>query len=257
MDIYQKIQELKSNNQEFVICIVTDTKGSVPGKAGFKMLVLPDKTIFGTIGGGNIEFQAIEFCPEVLEKGLAVTKKYKLEEDLSMACGGMVELYFEPVHPKIQVNIFGAGHIGKTLARYATELGFKIMLIDNRDGIFDENDIPGVTFINDEYLKAIGSLSFNARTFSVILTHKHLFDEEILRTLAQKPFAYLGMIGSRRKVAEIKQRLTESEVFDEKTIEKIDMPIGIKFNAVTPKEIAISILAKLIDVKNNLTIDYE
>ena len=174
-----------------------------------------------------------------------------------MACGGIVELYFEPVYPKIQVNIFGAGHIGKTLARYATELGFKIVLIDNRDGIFNENDIHGVTYINKDYIEALGSLSFNQRTFSVIVTHKHLFDEEILRILAQKPFAYLGMIGSRRKVAEIKQRLTESEVFDEKTIEKIDMPIGIKFNALTPQEIAISILAKLIDVKNNLTSDYE
>ena len=87
MDIYQKILELKNQNQEFVICIVTDTKGSVPGKTGFKMLVLPDKTIFGTIGGGNIEFQAIEFCPEVLEKGLSVTKNTNLKKTFQWRAG--------------------------------------------------------------------------------------------------------------------------------------------------------------------------
>ena len=257
MDIFEKAIELKTSKQEFVFCVVTDTKGSVPGKAGFKMLVLPDKTIFGTIGGGNIEFQAIEFCAEVLEKGLPATKRYKLEEDLSMSCGGLVELYFEPVKPKINVHIFGAGHIGKNVARYASELGFRVILIDNRQEIYDKNEDVSILFVNDEYPAAIESLNFNDRTFSVIVTHKHLYDEEILRTLVQKPFAYLGMIGSKRKVAEIKQRLIDSGDIDQAIIEKIDMPIGIKFNAQTPKEIAISIIAKLIDVKNNLIQDHE
>jgi len=257
MDIYPKIHELKNQNQEFVLCIVTGTKGSVPGKSGFKMLVLPDKTIFGTIGGGNIEYQAIEFCSEVLKKGIHITKNYKLEEDLSMTCGGSMDIYFEPSKSKTNVYIFGAGHIGKNVAKYASGLGFNIILIDNRAVIYSEKDIPGLLYIKDEYANAIDSLEFNDRTFSVIVTHKHSFDEEILNIIAKKPFAYLGMIGSRKKVAEIKQRLINSGEIDINTIEKIDMPIGIKFNAVTPQEIAISIIAKMIDVKNNLTYDYE
>jgi len=252
MDFFQKAQELISNNQQFVICIITATSGSVPRKAGSKMIVLPDKTSFGTIGGGNIEYQAINFCSEVLQKGLSEIKKYKLEEDLGMQCGGYMEVYFEPFNPAINLYIFGAGHIGKNLAKYANGLGFKATLIDNRTGIYDQSEIPGIAFINEDYFDAIDSLSFTGRDFFAIVTHKHIHDEEILNVLAQKPFAYLGMIGSKKKVAEVKSRLIESKLFDDETIERINMPMGIKFNAQTPEEIAISIIAKIIDIRNNL-----
>ena len=257
MDFFQKVHYLNSSCQEFVICIITGTKGSVPRKAGSKMIVLPDKTSFGTIGGGNIEYQAIEFCSEVLENGLPVTKKYELEEDLGMHCGGYVEVYFEPVKPSIHLYIFGAGHVGKNVARYANDLGFKVTLIDNRKDIYNDSEIPSIRFINDDYFSAIDTLNFTERTFSVILTHKHLHDEEILKILAQKPFAYLGMIGSKKKVQELRQNLIESKAADPEIIERINMPIGIKFNAQTPEEIAISIIAKIIDVRNNLTSSHE
>ncbi len=252
MDIYNQISELQQSNKECVLCIITDTKGSAPRKAGSKMIVFPDRKIIGTIGGGSIEFQAITEAIEILKTGTPIKKIYKLEEDLGMHCGGTVEVYFEPIKSSSELYIFGAGHIGRVLAKYARDFGFRITLFDEREGIFDEFDTSGCKTICENYETAIGKIVFTENTYSVIVTPKHEYDEKIVGICAKKPFAYLGMIGSKRKVAEVKTRLLANNILDQQEIDRIDMPIGIKFNAETPEEIAISILAKLIDVKNSL-----
>ncbi|MEI6122555.1 MAG: XdhC/CoxI family protein [Bacteroidota bacterium] len=252
MDIYQQIYEIKQNNLECVLCIITDTKGSSPRKAGAKMIVFPDRKIIGTIGGGSIEFQAISDAIELLKNGSPMKKTYQLEEDLEMQCGGSVELYFEPIKSTAELYIFGAGHIGRVLAKYAKDFGFRITLFDEREGIFEEFDTSGVKTICENYFTALEKAVFTENTYSVIVTPKHEYDKRIVGYCAKKTFAYLGMIGSNRKVAEVKKRLLEQNILNAQEIDKIDMPIGIKFNAQTPEEIGISILAKLIDVKNTL-----
>lgn len=215
------------------------------------MIVFPDRKIVGTIGGGSIEFQAISDALEVLKSGVPLKKTYKLEEDLEMLCGGTVEIYYEPIKSNMDLFIFGAGHIGRVVARYATEFGFRITIFDEREGIFNEFDSSPYLCICENYYTAIEKAAFTENTFSVIVTPKHEYDERILTLLAKKPFAYLGMIGSKRKVAEVKKNLLENG-FTQDEIDRLDMPVGIKFNAETPEEIAISIVAKLIDVKNTL-----
>jgi len=130
-------------------------------------------------------------------------------------------------------------------------LGFAITLIDNREGI--ENDIAQdlVKLDSRTYAEAAKDFNFNDQSFIVIVTPKHKYDEEILEICAKKPSAYIGMIGSKIKVAKARKRIIEEKILTEKELEKVDMPIGIKFNAQTPEEIAISILAKMIDVKNS------
>lgn len=251
-DIYSQISAAQKSGTPAVFCIVTDTQGSTPRKAGSKMIVYPDKHNSGTIGGGSVEAQATEDALEALRTGLAFKKIYHLEEDLSMKCGGNMEVYFEPVGILPRLYIFGAGHIGKVLARYAGDFGFRITVFDERPGIFSDWPPSDIQCIESDYLNSIENASFGYNTFVVILTHLHIHDEKILGIVAKKDTAYTGMIGSRKKVAEISHRLIESGTLTQEEINKTDMPVGIPMAAETPEEIAISIVAKLIDVKNTL-----
>ena len=252
MNIYEELERAIAENKDVVLCCITETKGSAPRKTGSKMLVFHDRSIIGSVGGGSVEFKAIEDAISVLASGIPQKKYYKLEEDLSMICGGEVEIYFEPVIAKQDLYIFGAGHIGRVVARYALDFGFRITLLDERSGIFDEFENAKFRCMNGDYVSLIESLNFSSKTFSVIVTHKHTYDETVLLSIINKPNAYIGMIGSRRKVAEVKKRFIEEHKIDPEKMDKIDMPIGIPIRGETPEEIAISIIAKIIDVKNSL-----
>lgn len=250
-NILQKIDDIIKSGKKAALCIIIETKGSSPRKSGSKMIVFEDGTQEGTIGGGSLELRVAEDAKEIMKGSVARKFSYDLGEDLSMNCGGYAEVYIEPILPQQQLYIFGAGHIGKVLAKYSPDFGFAVTLIDNREGI--ENDF-GQTSLNLDtriYSEAAQNINFNDQSFIVIVTPKHKYDEEILEIVAKKPAAYIGMIGSKNKVAKAKERFLKEKILSEEELNKIDMPIGVKFNAQTPEEIAISILAKMIDAKNS------
>jgi len=251
-DIFDDLKSIIEQGISAVLCIVTETTGSTPRKAGSKMIVFQDGTIKGTIGGGNIEFQAIQEAVKSISAGEPFSKHFHLQDDLKMHCGGSMHIYFEPIGCLPKLYIFGGGHIGKALAGYATGLGFRPFVFDQREGIFDEWNIPCVEARNGDFLQIIDSLVFDSNTYIAIVTHKHDFDETVLLTCLPHEYAYLGMIGSKRKVAEIRKSALENHNFTESQLDKVDMPIGIPFAAETPAEIAVSIIAKMIDVKNTL-----
>lgn len=251
-DIFSHIYEIQKEGTPAVLCIVTFTQGSTPRKAGSKMIVFADGHISGTVGGGSVEAQAIVDSRKILDEGVPFKKSYQLEEDLSMRCGGTMEIYFEPIGFMPKLYIFGAGHIGKAVARYACELGFNVKVFDNRPGIFSEWNTNTVQCIEGDYEQSITHAVIDANTFTVIVTHMHLYDEKILGIIAAKQTAYTGMIGSRRKVAETSANLLNAGILTQEQINRVDMPIGIPMAAETPEEIAVSIIAKLIDVKNTL-----
>ncbi|MBI4646769.1 MAG: XdhC family protein [Bacteroidia bacterium] len=168
-----------------------------------------------------------------------------------MHCGGSVNVYFEPVNPNHKLFIFGAGHIGRTLAQFAKELSFQVIVIDDRQGIFNSEEFNGCKCIEMSYLKAVEQCNFDDDSYIVIVTPKHSFDEDILAVVARKPHKYIGMIGSNKKVKMAKERFISQNILTQEELDKINMPIGIKFAVETPEEIAISILAKLIDVRNS------
>jgi xanthine dehydrogenase accessory factor len=249
-NILFKIAEIKNTGKKAAFCIIVETKGSSPRKAGSKMLVFENGTIEGTIGGGSLEFKVIDDARKVMNQNHPEKFIYNLEEDLSMHCGGTAEVYIESIIPNSNLYIFGAGHIGKAIAKYALDFGFCTTLIDHRKEILEKIEIQGVHLIHNEFIKAAQILNFSPNDYIVIVTPKHAYDEEVLAICAKKTFSYLGMIGSKTKVALARKRLIEEKVFTYQELDKVDMPIGIKFNAQTPEEIAISILAKLIDVRN-------
>ncbi len=250
-NLFANIYESVKKRNPCALCIVVDTKGSTPRKKGAKMLVYSDGSINGTIGGGAIEKQVIIDALEVIKSGNFLKKNYKLEDDLNMRCGGAMEIYIESIIDVMNLNIFGGGHVGKALAKFASFFDFQINIFDWRDIDFIEEERVYINFIKGDYFESIENFNFNENSYNVIVTPSHEFDEKILEILARKPFAYLGMIGSRRKVALIKKNFIENLGFTEEEISNIDMPIGIPIKGETPDEIAISIIAKIIDVKNS------
>lgn len=250
-DFLFQLGQLKEQGKTFVLCIITEAKGSTPRKEGAKMIVFDDGTISGTVGGGSIEKQVIDDALQVLRNGKPFKKNFQLEEDLQMHCGGSVEVYFEPFNKDLNLYIFGAGHVGREVGRFASELDFKVIFVDNREGIYTEFQSNYAQCITSDYFNAIDEIKFTERDFAVITTPNHEYDEQIMARMAKFDLAYVGMIGSKRKVAEARKHLLDKNVLTEEQLNSVDMPIGIPFNAETPREIAISIIAKLIDVKNS------
>jgi xanthine dehydrogenase accessory factor len=250
--IYDEITLAVQNRRNSALCIVTSTKGSAPRKTGAKMLVYDNAEIFGTIGGGDLEKKVIQNALEVIKNHKPCTFKHDLLNQHGMCCGGVMEIYIEPIMNKKKLYIFGAGHTGQSLVKFASNFEFDIFVIDDRKEYLDEINIEGVNKLNLEHNKALNTLPFGEDVFIVIVTYSHQIDRDILAYCIRQPFAYLGMIGSKRKIEITKKMFIEGKIGTAEDLEKIHMPIGIDISAETPDEIAISILSEIIKVKNKV-----
>ena len=249
-DIFSKIAAIRKENKLAALCIVTHTEGSTPRKAGSKMIVYENREITGSVGGGKFELQVIEEALTAIRKNAVKKRTYDLGIDSDSECGGVVEVYIEPIASEYKLIIFGYGHVGRAVAKVARNFGFRITVVDIRErkGIEEKEDEFDI--IRKDYAEVMKELPFDQHTFIIVATSEHAFDEEVTAMCAKKPHAYLGMIGSVKKVDKARRYFLANNL-SEAEINSIDMPIGIKFNAQTPDEIAISIIAKLIDVKNS------
>lgn len=250
MNFFDDISDTINNNVAAVLCIIIGAEGSTPRKPGSKMLVFADGTIKGTIGGGSIEKEAIAEAVQMIGSDQPVVKAYNLANDLEMHCGGRMTIYFEPLLKQPELIIFGAGHVGKALAKLASVAGFKISVADNREGICATWPQGLAATYEMAFEEAVEKIKFHGNSFIVVTTYKHSFDSEVVAMLKDKPKKYIGMIGSRRKVDLARKRFAEEFGMTKEQIDLIDMPIGVDIACETPEDIAVSILAKLIDVKN-------
>ena len=250
MNLLKEIEGIRNSELRGVLCVIVQTKGSTPRKVGAKMIVKEDGSILGTIGGGNLEKQVIENAIKQIQKNEPKLFKHDLLHQHNMCCGGTVEIYIEPIQKMNKLYIFGAGHTGNALTKYAIDLDFDIYIIDDRKNYINNINIDGVNKMNLDYKKVLPTLPFDNNTYIVIMTYEHSYDRDILAYCIKQPHAYLGMIGSERKVKLTKKMFSEGKLATKTALEKVDMPMGINISTEGPEEIAISILAKLIDVKN-------
>ncbi|HIA36705.1 MAG TPA: hypothetical protein EYM84_10080 [Flavobacteriales bacterium] len=171
---------------------------------------------------------------------------------MECAVGGSLEIFIEPIVKRKKLYIFGAGHIGAALAKYASELNFKTTIIDERHEIVSKLDLEDVSIIEKKHKRSYKDLHFDSNTFIAVVTHNHRYDREIVAFCSEKPNAYLGMIGSKRKIEVAKKTFLTGNIMTKKQMKAIDWPMGIKITVKTPEEIAIAILAKMIDVRSKL-----
>ncbi len=250
--IFEELAKIENSSKRAALCIITETKGSTPRKATSKMIVFEDQTIKGTVGGGQLEYQVIMQALEAIEKKESRVARLMLKKDLKMSCGGYAEIYIEPIVNKIKLFIFGAGHIGRLTAKYAHELNFNVIIIDERPEIFDEFDTQNYTIINKNHNEAFADLSIDSSSFVASITHHHGYDKQVVEYFAEQNIAYLGVIASQSKIRTIKKKIIEDGKVKSTSLEKVDWPMGIAIKCQTPEEITISIIAKLIDERGKL-----
>lgn len=250
VNIFQHANQAAISGQAIILCIVVSTSGSVPRRAGAKMLVWPDGRIEGTIGGGATELEVINRALQIKPGDLPKIHSFDLKPEHGLACGGSIQVYIERLSPSERLFIFGAGHIGKALAGMAVRFGFNVIIVDDREGIFSESDLSAYRCILASYPEIPASLGINASDFVVVATYEHKLDIEITAVVAKEYPLYIGLIGSKGKLALARKRFTEDFNLTEELIDRIDMPIGVAIAAETPDEIALAILASLIDARN-------
>lgn len=250
VNIFKIAEEEKAKGLQTAICTIVSTQGSTPLKTGAKMLVTQYGKIHGTIGGGNFEKKVIEDAMSAMAINESKLFQHHLLQEHGMCCGGTVNVFIESIMPPEKLIIFGAGHVGRALSEYASSLSFDVYVIDDRQDEIEKIQNTSVNKIKSHYSDFLPGLSFNKQTYIAIMTYDHRMDREILSFCIQKPLAYLGMIGSERKVAVTRKMFLSSSLCDEKDLEKVDMPMGFDIMGTGPQEIAISILAKIIEVKN-------
>jgi xanthine dehydrogenase accessory factor len=249
--ILNQVPELAAQGKQFVLCIITQTKGSVPRKAGAKMLVFSDGTTTGTIGGGVLESKVINDALKILELGIPSHKTYNRDEDITQFNQESISIYFEPFERGKSLYIFGAGHVGSEIAKYASGLGFRVIIVDSREELTRKFSGLGISIVKEDYVEYAEKLTLTQNDFAVITSHSHEIDRALLGILARQNPGYLGMIGSKKKVEEIRSFLIDHHIATREQLERADMPMGLPIGAETPAEIAISVVAKLIEMKKS------
>jgi xanthine dehydrogenase accessory factor len=222
------------------------------------MLVFADGRTVGTIGGGCYESDAIGRAREVIASGKPVLARYDLNDDFvqesGLICGGQMDVYIDPITPAPRLYIVGAGHVGWSLARIAPDAGFRVFVIDDREKFANSERFP---MAEEIAVEDIGDWLHRAdiapSSYVVVVTRGHTHDFEALRALAARDLRYLGLIGSRAKIARIFDAL-ENEGLPVDALERVHAPIGLDIGAVTPAEIAVSILAELIATRHGRSI---
>jgi xanthine dehydrogenase accessory factor len=245
--------ELERASTPFALATIVSVSGSSPRHVGAKMLVLPDGASLDTLGGGRLEKLVIQDALKSLADGLSVLKNYSLvPEDkggIGAECGGDAQVFIEVRGNRPRLVIVGGGHVGLALAKSASALGFALTVVDPREAYAASERFPsGTEGKHADPSKAETAALVPTGAFVVILTHSHDLDKEALRHLLDREPVYIGMIGSRRKVKVVLERL-EAEGVPREALGQVFTPVGLDIGAETPEEIALSILAEIVHVK--------
>lgn len=249
MSIYRALAQLEERNEAGALCTIVRSQGSTPRHTGSKMVVYPDGAFIGTVGGGELENRVIAAARQALLDGRPRLLEYSMADpgrgDPGV-CGGQVEVYVEPIQPKPTLVVVGSGHVGKAVAHLAKWLGFYVAVNDDRPDFCTPEAVPDA----DAYYPVLMAelpqhLNITPWTYLVLTTRGMNVDVEGLPQLLDTPAAYIGVIGSQRRWAATRKALLEMGLPAEK-IDRVRSPIGLELNAETPEEIAVSILAEII-----------
>ncbi|MCK4309162.1 MAG: XdhC family protein [Candidatus Atribacteria bacterium] len=253
-EILKEALERINKGESIALATIVETKGSTPREVGAKMVVGKDGLIAGTIGGGITEAKVIKEAKQAIKEGKERFLAYHLTKeeaarDEGAICGGEMKVFVDILQPKEEILIFGAGHIAVCVSKLAKIVGFKVTIIDDRKEFVNQDRFPEADkIIAEETEKALTHLKITPSNYIIILTRGHLKDEEVLASVVRSNTAYIGMIGSRKKNATVFRRLTKKGISQEE-LDKVHTPIGIDINAQTPEEIAVSIMAEIIQVR--------
>lgn len=252
-EIFEKLIEAKKQHIPVCLCVVIGTNGAVPRHSGSKMLVYQDGTSIGTVGGGQVEGETIKAAVRALEDARPQILHYSLnanDQNSVGVCGGDVSVYIEPQVGQPILLIIGAGHVGRSVAKLGQLLNFKVIVSDDRLELMTKEQFPGnVELLAVPISEITNQVSINNQVYVVAVSRGSDVDVEGLPAILEQEPAYVGVIGSKKRWDATKEGLVEAGVSEEK-IRQIKSPIGLDIEAETPDEIAVSIMAEIIQIRN-------
>lgn len=254
-DFYRQVLDLLRHHEALAVATVVRTRGSVPRHAGAKMIVLPDGSTLGTIGGGRFEALVAEQALALLrEGGEPVLRAYPFRPEgpgaFGAVCGGEAEVFVEVIRRPPRLLVVGGGHCAVALARAASLLDFRIWVIEDREEFarperFEGCRVERVVYAGEGFADLPPTEDSD---FVVLVSRGHLTDRAALERLLERPLRYLGMIGSRRRVETVFRDLRERGA-SAGALQRVHAPIGVEIGAESPEEIAVSILAEIIRIR--------
>lgn len=247
MDIYEELVRLRREGRPCALVTIVQSIGSSPQKEGAKMIVMDDGSTIGTLGGGCIEAEVIQTSLMALREGSARTVPFQLtEKHGGLVCGGKILVYVEPVVPEPHLVVLGAGHVGKALSQIARFSGFRVTVVDDRGEYANRANLPAANeVVVAGFTTVFAEVPADKDTFIVIATRGHNHDLDALRAALMTEARYVGLLGSKRKKALLFKTL-RGEGFSDDAIGRVVTPVGLSIGSVTPEEIAISIMAQII-----------
>src|SRR5512134_3075887 len=253
-EVFSALNDALQNGDEVALVTITGSTGSTPQRVGAKMLVYADGRTVGTIGGGCYENDAFGKAREAIRSRRPLNVKYELNDDFAqetgLVCGGQMDVFIEPVEASPDVYVFGAGHVGYFVAKMAHEVGFRVHVVDDREKFANQDRFgEGIDVVVEHIPTWLQTNRLPPTAYAVIVTRGHTHDLDALRAVVGNPMRYVGLIGSKAKVRRIFDALREEGMTPE-SLQPVHAPIGLDIGAITPQEIAVSIVAELIAVKH-------
>ncbi len=250
-EFYRQLLAVVEEGREAYMVTVIAAVGSTPQKIGARMLVFPEGNAYGTIGGGGVERQLLEMIVQARPAAPGVVRVELREtgEGPGMLCGGAMEFFIEPLGKASDLTIIGGGHCAVELSALAARTGFAVTVLDPRAEWASREKHPAARVVCAPVGELEQHIRFGPNAFIVIMTHGHEHDELALRLCLPHEARYLGMIGSANKARRVRENLLVAGHAPE-LLAKVHTPIGLQIGSHTPAEIAVSIMAELISVRN-------
>ncbi len=247
MEFYQKVMELIASGGSGVLVTLVAVEGSAPRAAGTKMLVAAGEVAAGTIGGGGLEREMVDLAGDVLNSGEPQLITYAEDENAGLACGGRATVFLEPLQTGNRLFVIGCGHVGGALARLAVDCALVVTVLDDRK---EACETDGRFRLLENYDDPFADLDIGKRDMLVIAGRSHAVDLQVLRAALATETEFIGLLGSKKKKDAFFATLRKEGISDEQ-LARVRCPVGLSIGAKTPVEIAVSIMAQLIEYQNN------
>lgn len=249
----RRLAEIAHGPEPAALCTVTATRGSTPRKPGASMVVIADGSelgrIEGTIGGGAVEHQLRRLALEVVASTQPRTVEISLTKELGMCCGGSMTFFIESLRLRPPLVLFGAGHVGQAVCRVASTAGFDVTVADPREELLVTERLPDAAGLVDDWEREdMARLPFGPDAFVVVATHDHHIDQQIVERVLEQPFRWAALVGSQRKAMLTRERCLQKGIAQAQ-VERLRCPAGLDIGAETPEEIAVSIVAEMVQVR--------
>jgi xanthine dehydrogenase accessory factor len=245
--VNQELLAAIDDKRMLVLATIVRSTVDTSVQVGTKLLVDEDQQVTGSLGDPELDARIVADGLAAMQERKSRVATYPLAQGRDVPAE--VEVFFEVVEPQPTLIVVGAGHIAVPLARMGKMLSFEVIVLDDREKFANRERFPEADrVIAADFGPTLAQLKITRATYVIIITRGHQYDEEALMEVADSPAAYIGMIGSRRRVQAVRHNL-EQVGFDGEKLERVRAPIGLEIGAETPEEIAVSIIAEVIAVR--------